>query len=261
MPSLSSLKQKNYKSSGCSQCLNGKELDFDFSMAFQPIIDVRNKRVFAQEALARGIGGEPARDVFQNVSEDNLYRFDQNCRVKAIELASRFDSDALISINFMPRAVYRPELCIRTTFEAAEAFSFDPGRIMFEFTENERVDDGAHLREIIEYYKSKGFKTAIDDFGAGYSGLNLLTEFKPDLIKLDMNLIRGIDRDDTRKTIVRSVVLMCFEMGVDVIAEGVETLDEKRCLENIGIYLFQGYLFAKPSFEHLRPVEEVEFLL
>ncbi|HSG61839.1 MAG TPA: EAL domain-containing protein, partial [Pseudomonadales bacterium] len=112
-------------------------------MAFQPIINARAKTIFAQEALVRGLLNEPAASVFQHVNEDNLYRFDQSCRVKAIELASRFAADSLISINFMPRAVYRPELCIRTTLEAAELFNVDRQRIMFEFNESERVDDTA----------------------------------------------------------------------------------------------------------------------
>ena len=245
----------------CANCIHGGSLGFDFSMAFQPIIDLKNKQVFAQEALARGLDGESAAGVFEKVTADNLYRFDQTCRVKAIELASRQQDDSVVSINFMPRAVYRPELCIRTTLAAAEKYSVDISRIMFEVTEGEKVDDSNHLMSILEYYKSKGFKTAIDDFGSGYSGLNMLAEFQPDLVKLDMALIRNIDKSLSRRAIVKGIIVMCSDLGIDIIAEGIETLDEKNCLLDLGIYLHQGFLYSKPSFERFVTASEIrEFL-
>jgi len=242
---------------GCDQCRHGESLGFDFSMAFQPIVDLKAGRIFAQEALARGIEGEPAGSVFEHVNSDNLYRFDQTCRVKAIEFVSQLGPDSLISINFMPRAVYKPELCIRTTLAAAEKFSVDVSQIMFEITEGEQVDDHSHLRSIIQYYQNKGFKTAIDDFGAGYSGLNLLAEFQPDLVKLDMALIRGIDRSRSRRAIVSGVVTMCNELGIQIIGEGIETLAERDALLDLDVYLHQGYLYAKPAFEHFCGIDEI----
>jgi EAL domain-containing protein (putative c-di-GMP-specific phosphodiesterase class I) len=94
-----------------------------------------------------------------------------------------------------------------------------------------------------------GIKLAIDDFGAGYSGLNLLAEFQPDQVKIDMNLVRGIEKHGPRQAIVRGIAQVCVDLGIDVIAEGVETLQEFRWFEDQGIRLFQGYLFAKPAFE------------
>jgi EAL domain-containing protein (putative c-di-GMP-specific phosphodiesterase class I) len=95
---------------------------------------------------------------------------------------------------------------------------------------------------------------AIDDFGAGYSGLNLLADFQPDQIKLDMKLVRGIERHGPRQAIVRAIDQACQDLGIDVIAEGVETVEEYAWLANQGIKLFQGYLFAKPAFESFPPV-------
>jgi len=260
MPAIDALKPKNFKKLRCSQCKDGSALGFGLSMAFQPIVDLASKTIFAQEALVRGLKGEPASSVFKNVNEENLYRFDQNCRVKAVEIGSKFQSDSLISINFMPRAVYKPELCIRTTLEAAEEFAFDPKRIMFEFSEAERVSDISHLKRIIEAYQQMGFKTAIDDFGSGYSGLNQLTEFKPDYLKLDMQLIRGIDTSFTRHSIVKSVVRLCKELDIGVIAEGIETQEEKQALLDLGITLHQGYLYAKPEFERILDLESISYL-
>ncbi|MEJ2213870.1 MAG: EAL domain-containing protein [Gammaproteobacteria bacterium] len=251
----------DFRELGCSQCLHGESLGFDFSMAFQPIVYLKNKRVFAQEALARGLAGEPAGTVFEQVNEDNLYRFDQTCRVKTIELVSRLGLSSLVSINFMPRAVYRPELCIRTTLAAAKEYSLNSSQIMFEVTEGEQVDDNSHLKSIIDYYKSKGFKTAIDDFGAGFSGLNLLAEFQPDYVKLDMALIRGIDSSKPRKAIIKGVVTMCHELNIGIIAEGIENTSERDCLLDLGIYLQQGFLFAKPAFQKLIREEDIsEFI-
>jgi EAL domain-containing protein (putative c-di-GMP-specific phosphodiesterase class I) len=161
---------------------------------------------------------------------------------------------ALLSINFMPNAVYRPELCIRTTLDAAEAYGFPIEQIMFEITEGEKVDDLVHLRGIVEHYRQRGFKTAIDDFGAGYAGLNLLAEIRTDLLKLDMALIRDIDRDPVRQSIIRGILQVCRDLSTTVIAEGVETRAELAVLRSFGIELFQGFLFARPAFEALPSV-------
>lgn len=246
--------QKNYREMGCRECLGGAGLPFGFSMAFQPIVSLSRREVFAYEALVRGADGEPAAEVFRHVNEDNRYRFDQACRVKAIDLASRLSVPTYLSINFMPNAVYRPELCIRTTLEAAESVGFPVDRIVFEITEGEQVEDRDHLRDIVRHYQKRGFLTAIDDFGAGFSGLNLLADVRTDLVKLDMALVRKVHEDAGRRAIIRGVALMCADLGMRLIAEGVETREELTCLRELGIDLFQGYLLARPAFEGLPAV-------
>ncbi|NJN19988.1 MAG: EAL domain-containing protein [Leptolyngbya sp. RL_3_1] len=220
-------------------------------MAFQPIVNTTTQQIFAHEALVRGVNNEPAGQVFEQVNDTNRYRFDQVCRTKAIKLACELAMPSLLSINFMPNAVYQPELCIRTTLAAAEQYGFPIERIVFEITESEKVEDLAHLRSIVEYYHARGFKTAIDDFGAGYAGLNLLAEVPTDFVKLDMALIRKIDRDQVRQAIVRGIVQVCRELSRTVIAEGVETDEEWTVLQSLGIELFQGFYFAKPAFQAL----------
>lgn len=245
---------------GCSQCRDLEALGFDISMAFQPIVDLEQGTIFAQEALVRGPNGESAASVFAQVDESNLYRFDQACRVKAIEMAARLGLDTFVSINFMPNAVYRAESCIQATLIAAAEHGFPVDRIIFEITEADRVTDKAHLRNIVEYYKKRGFYTAIDDFGAGYAGLNLLAEFVPDLVKLDMELVRAIDTDRTRQSIVRHMLGLCADLGVKVIAEGIETREELEVLRDLGVKLFQGYLLARPGFQSL-PQPRLESLV
>jgi EAL domain-containing protein (putative c-di-GMP-specific phosphodiesterase class I) len=243
--------QKNFRILGCSECASGAGLDFDFTMAFQPIVNVTTRTVFAQEALVRGLNQEPAGQIFRHVNENNRYQFDQVCRVKAVELAAKLQIPTCISINFMPNAVYKPELCIQSTLQAADKYGFAVNRIIFEFTEGEEVVDHTHLREIVQHYKSRGFLTANDDFGAGYSGLNLLAEIETDLVKLDMALIRNLDQDKRRRAIVKCALGVCQELDIQMIAEGVETYAELQTLRDLGVELFQGYYFAKPAFQSI----------
>lgn len=252
-------KPADFRPLGCSECLNGAGLDFDFTMAFQPIVDAASGSIYAHEALVRGMEGEGAGAVFAHVHDGNRYRFDQACRVKAIRQASELGMQGPLSINFLPNAVYRPELCIRTTLNAAQEWDFPIDRIIFEVTEGERIEDQAHLRNIISYYQERGFRTAIDDFGAGYAGLNLLADFQSDIVKLDMALIRDIDKDRTRRAITRGILRMCGDLGIRVIAEGVETRDEYLTLRDFGIELFQGYYFARPAFQALAEVDPAVF--
>lgn len=231
----------------CAGCEGG--LGFDFTMAFQPIVDVAAGGVWGHEALVRGLGGEGAGAVLAQVTDASRFAFDQRARVKAVELAARMGLPGVLSINFMPNAVYEPQRCLRTTLDAAARTGLPVERIMFEVTEDERVRDRRHLRRILATYREVGLRTAIDDFGAGFSGLTLLADFQPDVVKVDMDLTRGIDRDRPRRAIVGAVVALCRDLAIDVIAEGVETADEMAALRNLGVTLMQGFLFARPALE------------
>jgi EAL domain-containing protein (putative c-di-GMP-specific phosphodiesterase class I) len=243
----------------CQGCTEENSLDFDFTMAFQPIINCSNETVYGYEALVRGINNESAYSVISRVNDKNRYLFDQLCRVKAISLASKLNITSMLSINFLPNAIYVPERCIRTTFEAAKQYDFPSDRIMFEFTEVEKMDDTEHVKRIVDYYQSLGFKTAVDDFGSGYSGLNLLADFQTDIIKLDMALIRNIDSNKVRQSIVKNCLTMFNELNITTLAEGIETYDEYAWLRDAGIELMQGYYFAKPGFESLPDINHRQY--
>ncbi len=243
----------------CEDCGKAERVGFQFDYAFQPIVDIRSQAFFAHEALVRGPNGEGALSVLSQVNDHNRYRFDQACRVKAIKAASELGIAEPISINFLPNAIYKPELCIRTTLEAARVHGFPLERIIFEVTEGERIEDGPWFADILREYKRCGFKTAIDDFGAGYAGMKLLADFQPDLIKIDMDLIRGVDSNKPRQAIVHSLVALCAEMQIQVIAEGIETAAERDFLQDAGIHLMQGYFFARPAFRAMAPVHASAF--
>lgn len=247
------------RSKNCSGCTDETPLPVDIDFAFQPIVDVSSRTVFACEALVRGANGESALSVLSQIDDSMKYRFDQYCRQVAISSAAALGLDAFLSINFMPNAVYRPEVCIRSTLDAARANGFSIEKIIFETVEGEHLADRTHLLQIFRAYKEYGFLTAIDDFGAGYSGLALLVDFQPDIIKLDMGLLRGIDTDPVRQIIARSVISMCQDLGIRVVAEGIETKGERDFFIAHGVSLMQGYFFAKPAFKSIPTVDEMSY--
>ena len=233
----------------CSGCLGGDGFEIPITMAFQPIVNIADGNVFAQEALVRGIQGQGAGHILQSVSDTNRYAFDQSCRVKAIELAAELkiaDAGSLLSINFLPNAIYEPRACIRLTLTTAMQYGFPLKRIMFEFTETEKLDT-QHLLNILRTYRSMGFLTAIDDFGAGYAGLGLLSKFQPDIVKIDMDLIRGIDNDRVKRTILGPTLKMLKDLEIQVVCEGIETFGELDVLRDMGVELMQGYFLARPA--------------
>ncbi|GGF67806.1 hypothetical protein GCM10007301_29390 [Azorhizobium oxalatiphilum] len=205
----------------------------------------------------RGPKGEAASSVLRLVTPANIYSFDQRCRVTAIAkavAAGVLETDARLSINFLPNAVYSPKACIQLTLQTAAKTGFPADRLIFEFTENEQMGDPSHVTAIIETYRQIGFRTALDDFGAGYANLSLLARFRPDFIKLDMDLLRGIDADSTRQHIVEAVVGLAKNLGLGVVAEGIESAGELATVRQLGINLAQGYFLAKPAFEKLPEV-------
>lgn len=233
---------------GCGACREAAP-SFDLRMAFQPIVDIRTDRVFAYEALARGAQGESAGEVLAGIGADAIYAFDQQCRVAAIRqavAAGIVDTGARLSINFMPNAVYSPLACIQLTLKTAGETGFPTDRLIFEFTETEKLD-AEHVAGIVEAYRKLGFATALDDFGAGHSGLGLLARFVPDFIKIDMELVRGIDTSKPRQIIVNEVARMGEALGATIIAEGIETEAELDRLRDLGIRYVQGYLLARPQ--------------
>jgi EAL domain-containing protein (putative c-di-GMP-specific phosphodiesterase class I) len=233
----------------CVGCREEIALPFEFKMAFQPIIDIANYRVWGYEALVRGVNGESAYSILSQVSEELRYRFDQAARVMAIETAGRLfpQQDLRLSINFMPNAVYEPSACIQKSLAAAKRAGFPHQNLMFEFTENEKMPDPAHVQRIVEAYRKLGFWTALDDFGAGYAGLGLLSRLQPDLIKIDMELLRDIHLSRAKQAIVAGIVGIARALDIHVLAEGVENDQELTVLRAAGISLFQGYHFAKPA--------------
>lgn len=230
-------------------------VDFEFSFAFQPIVNAATREVISFEALVRGPGGEPSADVFARVPRENLYRFDQACRLKAIHIARRLNLQTRLNINLFPNAVYRTGMNIRATLQASLKEGFPVENIIFEVSEAERLVNYPRVVEIFKAYQDFGFQTAIDDFGTGYSGLKMLVEYQPNYIKLDRNLIADIQEDHIKQTLVKGISYICKQLSIEMMAEGVETAGEYAWLRESGINIFQGYYFARPTFEALAEVQ------
>lgn len=243
----------------CVGCHEDVQLPFEFKMAFQPIVDLTAQQVWGYEALVRGVNGEPAQSILSQVNDDIRYRFDQASRVMAIETAGALFAgrDLRLSINFMPNAVYEPSACIQKSLAAAKRAQFPHRNLMFEFTENERMTDPAHVQRIVDAYRTFGFWTALDDFGAGYAGLGLLARWQPDLIKVDMELLRDIHLSRAKQAIIAGIVGIARTLDIEVLAEGVENEQELAVLRAAGISLFQGYHFAKPALMALPDVSVI----
>jgi len=221
--------------------------------AFQPIVDIVSGEVFAYEALVRGAGGQSAGEVLSWVGAHNRRDFDQACRVVAIResvAAGILATRAKLSINFLPLAVDSPIEDIQLTLRTAREAGFPLNRLMFEFAGRDETDID-HLRSIVRTYKELGFTTAIDDFGTGHAGLALLAEIQPDVLKLDMAVIRGIDSSPPRQAIVEAMVAMSRRLRIGLVAVGIESDAELRMLRGLGVRLAQGYLIGKPAIGQL----------
>ena len=225
--------------------------EFAASFAFQPIADITARNVFAYEALTRGKKGESAGAVFANVPPGELHAFDHSARIAAVKLAARLELKEKISLNVMPGCIESMPDSLDLLLECATQSGLSHGQLVLEITEGEAIQRPKEFSQLLNRYRAQGVSLAIDDFGAGYSGLNLLAYFQPDLIKLDMHLVRDIDRAGPRQAIARAVLQVCDDLGIEVIAEGVETIGEYSWFRRVGVRLFQGYLLARPAFEAL----------
>ena len=227
-------------------------------MAYQPIVNLTAMDVYGYEALVRSAAGDSAMSVIGQVARKDFYQFDKFCRSQAIHLAIRYgllEMDAQLCINVNPRAAVEEDSHLRLTCEEAVAAGFPMNRLTLEFVEDEEISDLEGMRQLVQEYKQQGAKIAIDDFGSGYSGLKVLANLMPDVVKIDMSLTRRLDVDRPTQVILRAVVSACIELGIEVIAEGIERYEQSTRLVDMGVFLQQGYLFGVPSFESLTQVD------
>ncbi len=228
--------------------------DMPFSLAFQPIVNVDLKCVVAYEALARGMQGEPAATILEHRHYSNRYAIDQRSRDKALVMAAKLglmETSADLCLNLYPNAVLEPKNSLLRTFETAQAVGIPLSRLILEVTEREEVHDHAQLRDVMKEYQRHGVRIAIDDFGAGHSGLALLSVFQPDMVKIDRKLVECIDERAPSRAIVKALVSMGLDLGMRVVAEGIEREAEMQVLCDLGVQKMQGFWFAAPAFEAL----------
>ena len=226
---------------------------------FQPIVDMKTNKIFAYEALTRGVlpnGDLMYPDILFKKSQRNDTNFvlDRMCRETALKTTAVKKIDAKVFINFIPTSIYDPEFCLASTVKWAKQLEFDPKNIVFEVVETQNVKDKEHLKTILNYYRKEGFLIALDDVGEGYSSLNMIIDIKPDIIKVDRNIIENIDTDTMKQSIYKALRTICVDNNIKILAEGVETPYELEKIKEIGVDYAQGYYFARPSAEIIRVI-------
>lgn len=224
---------------------------------FQPILNVSDLSLYAHEALIRGQRADgsiiPPNILFGQAREaELLFNLDRASRETVLASASQHQYFGRLFINFLPSAIYNPENCLSTTVALAKKYGFDFKNLTFEVVETERISNTEHLRHILDYYRAKGFNTALDDVGSGYSSLNLLASLSPNVIKIDRELITNIDQDPLKQAIVGGIMSMAVQSNITTLAEGVETAQEYHYIKKIGVELVQGFYFARPAAEPLK---------
>ena len=219
------------------------------AIAFQPIVDVRSRQVWGYEALTRGADGQIYPQLIAGLSDEERKTFDKVASAKAVQAAAK-----LGLIRNGPKLT----LNVRPTLEAGAADARFIARvakhynivaasaILLELTEDAKLTCDEFI-QLMEVHRSLGLATGIDDFGSGYSGLNMLATCGAEVVKLDLQLVKGIDNDPKRQSIVESFTRLCKKLGSMGIGEGVETREEAVTLRELGITMMQGYYFGRAA--------------
>ena len=229
---------------------------------FHPIVDLERREVHGFECLIRGVkkNGEILSPyyLFEAArATDTLFYLDRSCREISVKTAAvKGLKKHKVFINFLPTVIYDPAFCLQSTIKWAFQLEWNPENLVFEVVETEKVKDFEHLNKILEYYREKGFKTALDDVGTGFSSLEALIKLQPDYIKISRELIEGLDQSPIKLDLVKALIQAVSSHGIEIIAEGIERREEAKTLYKLGVKLMQGFLFAKPYPE---PIYQFDF--
>ncbi len=220
----------------------------DCRFAFQPIIDPFARRVTSYEALIRTPdGGSPA-EYFSAFEGDAIYYADIQSKRLAFRAAYELGiGTQRLSINLLPMSLVAVPNAVNFLIEEIHASGLVPEQVVVEVTENEIISRTEEFAAEVSKLKAAGISLALDDFGAGFAGLSLLSRFQPDKIKIDREIISEVHKSGPKQAIMHALIKCCASLEISVIAEGVELAEEWMWLEAAGISQFQGYLFARPQ--------------
>ncbi len=215
------------------------------ALAWQPVVDAEARRVIAYEALLRS--QEPSLPNPGAVLEaaERLGRvldLGRALRRRVASEAHMLPEDAMIFVNLHPRDLADPDL-----LDGASPLGGLASRVVLEITERATLDSVDEVKACVSRLRGLGFRVAVDDLGAGYAGLTSVVQLEPEVVKLDMGLVRGLDRDATRRRVVGSMTELASKLGMQVVGEGVETPGESEPLLELGCRWQQGYLFGRPG--------------
>ncbi len=213
--------------------------------AWQPVVDAEARRVIAYEALLRS--QEPTLPNPGAVIEaaerlGRVLELGRALRGRVAGEAHLLPPDAMIFVNLHPRDLADPDL-----LDPSSPFGALASRVVLEITERATLDSVDEVKTHVARLRGLGFRVAVDDLGAGYAGLNSVVQLEPEVVKLDMGLVRGLDRDATRRRVVGSMAELASKLGMQVVGEGVETAGESEALLELGSRWQQGYFFGRPG--------------
>lgn len=223
---------------------------------YQPIVSLKYGSIIGYEALSRGSDQSSIKFPLELINLAKKYGrlidLEYLMRKSAIKHFQHDLDDMLLFINIDPDIIKESSFRDGMTLEFLKLFNLRPEKIVFEITENTAIGDYESFRDILHHYRSQGYSIAIDDVGAGYSGLKMIMETVPKYIKIDMDLIRDIDITPFKKALIKALVSFGNDTGVKLIAEGIETLDELAVMLELGVDYGQGYVLGKPN---LNPID------
>lgn len=220
------------------------------SSVYQPIVSLTDGKIFGYEALSRISDKDVDFNIEQlfNISDkiDMSWKLETLCRTKALENAKSMDVEKKLFLNVNPNIIYDAEFRNGFTKNHLDKYGLDIHNIVFEFTERVAITDPSTFSDLIKQYKNQSYGIAIDDVGSGYSGLNTISSLMPDIIKLDKNLIRNIDKDEIKQFMCKAMIDFCNNACIEIIAEGIETEEELQTLIKLGVGYGQGYFLGVP---------------
>ena len=228
----------------------GVLVEAEFWSVYQPIVALADRSVVGHEALLRGV--VDGRDVgggdlfFVAESAGWLDRLDRIGRESAITGAAPWLGDHDLYVNMNPASVVRPQVCLAGTERVVHETGISPSQLVFEVVESQAIADRGHLVSVLEHYRSLGWRVAIDDVGAGWSSRSLMTALRPDVVKLDKDLVQHLP-DGRARVVLAAVTDLAHELGAVVVAEGIETERLADEATAIGVDLGQGWLFGRPA--------------
>ncbi len=213
-------------------------------VAFQPIVDWRRRQIYGYEALVRSDGPFARPSDLLSAAEklSRLTDLGRLIRRKVAAHAAACPPGALLFVNLHARDLEDPELLDRTSPLGQVAHD-----VVLEVTERTALEEVSDISTRVGQLREMGYRLAVDDLGAGYAGLASFARIEPDVVKLDMSLVRGVDVSPLKQSVVRSVVGLAQDLGIEVVSEGIEAAAERDALADLGCRLFQGYLFGKPE--------------
>lgn len=221
------------------------------TLLFQPIVDGESQLIFGYEALVRGPSDSPLQSPLKLFGcaqhAGRLVELDLLCRRLAIQRFAELGLPAHLFLNVMPATILEWDFRQGATIEYLQDAGISPDRVVIELTEHAPIHDYDLMRNAVTHYRDMGFKVALDDLGAGYSGLRHWAELRPDFVKIDRHFIESIDEDSLKQQFLRSIIDVSRNLGCQLIAEGIETQEEYHALWEMQLTYLQGYHFARPS--------------